>query len=908
MVTGADDLTANESSVRRDELWPGVPASWSHHGVAGGLHWHYLDNLTDLRAAGLEPRGTILAVHGNPTWSYVWRTVLDAGLAAAWRVVAVDQIGMGHSERPPSPPGQPRRLGQRLDDLAAFTDELGLSGATWDGRPVIPLGHDWGGVVASGWAGRHPRETAALILTNTGLHQDEGEHLPALLRLALMPGVLPGATERSPAFLQATLALADLDEDVKDAYRAPYRSARSRAAIRGFVEDIPAHPGHPSHETLAEVAAGISDLERPALLLWGPRDPVFQERYLHDLLQRLPHADVHRFEGASHLLPEDADVAGVALRWIQRRIDGLPAAGPLTTDPTGTERPFQPIWSAMQEQGSDPQSAARPAVVAMTEDAGPQITTWGELLERTEHLALGLSDSGVRAGQRVSLLIPPGPELTAALFAVLRLGAVAVVADAGLGVSGLTRAVRGARPDHIIGIERALAAARTLRWPGQRYLAAGLESSPWRRRALGYAGTTGELVERGEGMARRGASLPGEPAPEDDAAILFTSGSTGPAKGVVHTHRSLSAMVATVAEICQLSPERPFVAGFAPFALLGTATGAPSAVPAMDVTAPATLTAAALGEAAAAIGASAVFASPSALENAVRTAGGLSGAGREALAQVEIFLSAGAPISASRLARAQQLLPNASLRTPYGMTEALPVTNISLEEILEAESQAAGVSPARRGTCVGFPVPGVEVRIAAVEAGARVGDPTQDPHVTGEVVVRGPHVKDRYDRLWATEDDSRTWPGWHRTGDVGHLDTSGRLWIEGRMAHLITSDRGIVTPVGIENAVLDLPGVLRAAAVGVGPAGTQRLVVVVETDPAFHRGALAAPGLAPPGLSRAVRSACADAFASDPVVPVSAVLRVPVIPTDVRHNAKVDRSRLATWAAGVLAGGKVGAP
>lgn len=895
--------------------WPGVDPAWSHHGDAAGYRWHYLDNAADLEG---DPVGTLLCVHGNPTWSYLWRSVLAAGAAARWRVVAVDQLGMGWSQRTAR-----LRLADRVRDLGGLTDALGLSGPAWDGRPVVAVGHDWGGIVATGWAVDHPRELGGLALANTALHHDPATRVPALLRLARHRAVHAGATTATTAFLDATLSLArpPLAPDVRAAYRAPYRTPARRRAIGDFVQDIPVDAHHPSHPELVRIAEGARRLAVPALVMWGPQDPVFHDRYLSDLVQRLPEPDVHRFEGAGHLLTEDADVAGTLLRWLGRRAVGAAGAStgrPAAPDASGrlpaapAPGAYRPLYASLADlAGSDTLALAELAATGRSE------VTWRELATRVDHLALGLRDAGVRPGQRVSLLVTPGIDLTTALFACLRLGAVVVLADAGLGVTALSRAVRGAAPDHIIGIERAIVAARLLGWPGRKFIVYrrhglvigedGLiehlppRTAHTRRRLFGIFGSMRELLARGAVLAAAGTALPPEPDPDADAAILFTSGSTGPAKGVVYTHRRLAAMRDTVAATYGLSPERSFVAGFAPFALLGTALGATSVTPDMDVTAPATLTAAALAEAAAAVDAYAVFASPSALANVLRTAGGLTAGQREALARVRLFLSAGAPVPAERLARVREIMPAADPHTPYGMTEGLPLTDVSLDEILAAEADAAAVPGAGGGTCVGTPVPGVTLRVVPLGADGRpAGEPTDAVGVTGEVIVTAPHLKDRYDRLWATQDHSATWPGWHRTGDVGHLDDSGRLWIEGRVDHVIVTAHGVVTPVQPENDTLTIHGVRRAAAVGVGPVGTQQVVLVVETDPAVHAGAHEPASLAPPGLARAVRAAVG--------VPVAAVLRVPEVPTDVRHSSKVERGRIAGWASRMLAGEKVGNP
>src|SRR5690606_1977786 len=172
----------------------------------------------------------------------------------------------------------------------------------------------------------------------------------------------------------------------------------------------------------------------------------------------------------------------------------------------------------------------------------------------------------------------------------------------------------------------------------------------------------------------------------------------------------------------------------------------------------------------------------------------LNPAQRETLEGVSLMLSAGAPIPEHLLAKVQDLVPNARVHTPYGMTEALPVTDIDLPGI-----RAAG---AGNGVCVGTAVAGATVAIAPIDALGVAGDqPEYTPNATGEILVRAPHVKDRYDRLWITEQLSTSIPGWHRTGDVGHLDEAGRLWVEGRLGHVLRTSKGAITPVAAEHAV-----------------------------------------------------------------------------------------------------------
>ncbi|WP_374222115.1 alpha/beta fold hydrolase [Agrococcus sp. TF02-05] len=924
---------------------PGLEPAWSRLVAVPGTGadagrtrtWHVLDSGAELERLGATPVGTILAVHGNPTWSYLWRSMLAASVAAAsagepaWRVIAVDQLEMGYSERT----GMHRPLAQRVADLSGLTDALGLEG------PVVTLGHDWGGVVSLGWAVDHPQLLAGVALLNTAIHHPEGVPIPAPLRLAGARGVLAASTVATTAFLDTTLTLASppLPAEVKDAYRAPYRSADRRGSIGGFVADIPADASHESRPELDRIAAGVAALEVPALMLWGPKDPIFGDRYLDDLVDRLPHADVHRFEGANHLVAEERPYAAAILNWlptgptparrvgapiparrvgaegavsrregqvsIRRPADDYSTNGGLPDDystngglpddySTNGPDAFRPLWSGLDARATDDDVA----VIDMATKRGPaRRVTWRQLHDRVLDLAAGLAELGVQRGDRVSLLVQPGPTLTAVIYACLRIGAVVVVADAGLGVKGLTRAVRGAWPDVIIGERLGLTAARTLGWPGMRISAERLPYAA--KAALDVSHSLGQVAALGAAIRSSGEAPPPEPGPDDDAAILFTSGSTGPAKGVVYRHGQLSALRDVLARHLEITPETGLVTGFAPFALLGPALGTRSATPDMDVSAPRTLTATAVAAGVRASEAGIVFLSPAAVLNVVATADALGPDERAALARVHTFLSTGAPIGEALLASAAEVMPNATPHTPYGMTECLLVTDVTLDGI-----RAAASAP-DAGVCVGKPIGDNRVLVSALDAdGLATGEPSAEPGVLGEIVIAARHLKDHYDRLWLTDRmaarDTEALvdadaPRWHRTGDLGHLDAEGRVWIEGRTQHVIVAADGPIAPVGPEQDAESVDGVRRAGVIGVGPHGLRQAVAVVETIPPVAR-----PGLAEPELAAAVRERSR--------VPLAAVLAVPQLPTDIRHNSKIDRSRLSGWAERVLAGEKPSAP
>lgn len=819
-----------------------------------GIHsWNLIDR------PGTDPEAPVLVcLHGNPTWSIVWSRLVSE-LDPRYRVIAPDHLQMGWSKA--ADPHTLRPYAQRVEDLTGLLDALELS------EPVWLVGQDWGGAIAMGWAVAHPDRVAGMVLSNTGIAIPTRRTAPRLIRLAASPLIGGLLTRRTGIFVAGASRLPGLglSRDQRSALAAPYTSAARRIGVAGFVADVPFTGDHPSAAVIAEVAERISDLAIPVRLLWGPKDPVFDDSFAEDLRGRFRDVQLHRISGAGHLAVLEASIADMVHEAIGE------AASPPRSQVIADAPPV-PLWSAIDARAADP----TPAICDL---AGDEQVSFAEFAERVGTVMAHLQARRVAAGDRVAMLIPPGVDLIAVVYACWRLGAVTVIADRGLGLGGLGRAVRSARVDHVVGPTKALVAAKALRWaPGAAQIAV-------------------------EDLRRSAPPAKAAPNPQagDLAAVLFTSGATGPAKGVRYTHGQLSAQRDALAATYAITEADAFVAAFAPFALYGPALGITTALPDMDVTAPATLTAAALAAACKKVSASMVFASPTALANVLATAADTD---RSALGNLRLVMSAGAPVPITVLREMAALCPNAQLRTPYGMTEVLPVADVDL---VAREGVGAG-----RGVCVGRPVPGCEVVVIPVAPAepriCAVGE-------TGEVLISAAWMSDGYDRLWHTERRARgtspldfgpdgTGARWHRSGDVGNLDAHGNVWIEGRVAHLIYTAQGPVTPVPLEIAAETVADVIRAAAVGVGPVGIAQVVVVLESATNTTQGA------APLEVRDAVRAAIASATANYPDGPVSvaAVWNVASLPVDIRHNAKIDRAAVSAQMEQVLSGASSSRP
>jgi acyl-CoA synthetase (AMP-forming)/AMP-acid ligase II len=505
--------------------------------------------------------------------------------------------------------------------------------------------------------------------------------------------------------------------------------------------------------------------------------------------------------------------------------------------------------------------------------------TYAQLDARSDAIAAGLARRGIVRGTRTVVMLRPTPAFFLAMFALFKAGAVPVLVDPGIDRRALRQCLDEAWPEAFIGIPLALLARTLLRWAPSARMRISTGARAW------LADATLAQVER-DG-SRAGPQL-ADTQPDDVAAILFTSGSTGVPKGVVYRHRHFVAQADMLRSAFGIEPGGVDLPTFPPFALFDPALGLTSIIPDMDPTRPARADPRKLLRAIGRFGVTQLFGSP-ALVHVLAEHGA-------PLPTVRRVTSAGAPVPADVVARMRALLPaDAQLWTPYGATECLPVAVIEGRELTtlrERTEQGAG-------TCVGRPVPPNEVRIIGIDDGA-IAHWTDalpvKPGQVGEITVAGPTATDSYfnrDAATALAKIREPLPDGgerivHRMGDLGWIDADGRLWFCGRKSQRVVMDA--ITTLCTEQVepVFDThPDVRRTALVGVGAPGAQRPVLCVELRKGIARGehARIADELSHLG----------EGFVH--TAKVETLLFHPGFPVDIRHNAKIGREKLAAWAA-----------
>ena len=521
----------------------------------------------------------------------------------------------------------------------------------------------------------------------------------------------------------------------------------------------------------------------------------------------------------------------------------------------------------------------RPAVI-VPKDRGARFT-FRQLNQESDRYAHGLSRLGITRGMRTVLMVKPGLEFVGLTFALFKLGAIPVLIDPGMGKANLLACMEEVAPEAFIAVPLAQVAQavaarafKTVKFRvtvGQRFFWGGptldqIRESAWREFpcAQTYA--------------------------DEMAAILFTSGGTGAPKGVVYEHGMFDAQVRQLRDTYGIQEGEVDLPSFPLFALFSVAMGVTIVIPDMNPARPADVDPEKFVAAIQRYQVTQSFGSPALWERVAR----FCIAQNVTLPSLKRVLIAGAPVQPRLLERVKQTLgKNADAHTPYGATEALPVSTITAREVLR---ETASLSRAGKGICVGKAFPGITVKIIRITE-----DPIPEwdgglvlsPGEIGEIVVMGPVVTRAYYRrekatALAKIRDGAAW--WHRMGDVGYLDTRERLWFCGRKADRVQTVSGTLFSIPCEAIFNQHLDVFRSALVGIGPAGSQEPVIVIEPHPEkFPANAQA--------QARFTDELLQLGEANPLTAGITTVLFHQEFPVDVRHNVKISREKLAMWAA-----------
>lgn len=522
------------------------------------------------------------------------------------------------------------------------------------------------------------------------------------------------------------------------------------------------------------------------------------------------------------------------------------------------------------------QAAAQPTAAAVRAPLGRGTEgairyaerSFAELEAEASATAHYLGGAGIERGSRVLLMVRPGLDLIRIVFALFKMGAVPIVIDPGMGLRKFLRCVRHAQPDALVGIAPAIWIARIFR--------------------PSFRGVTIKVAV-GRGFEKRidpyqelGPFAVVDSAEDELAAVLFTSGSTGPAKGVCYAHGMFLAQVEAIRRQYGIEPGEVDLPMLPVFALFNPALGMCTVVPEMNPSRPATVDPARIVQAIQQNEVTNSFGSPALWTKIAR----YCEQSAITLPSIRRILMAGAPVPPALMAQMRAMIPNGEIHTPYGATEALPVTSIAANEVRE---QTAARTREGAGTCVGRALPGVQLRIIEPVEGAiaSIGDVVvKAPGSIGEIIVQGPSVTRHYDRLPEADAGSKIAGEaghWHRMGDMGWMDGEDRLWFCGRKAERVLAPAGPMYTDCCEAIFNAHPQVYRSALIDLG-GGKPGLVVEPEAG-SFPKSAAA---------RAAFRESLAELAREHPLTQsMGEFFFEASFPVDVRHNAKIHRLSLA---------------
>lgn len=523
------------------------------------------------------------------------------------------------------------------------------------------------------------------------------------------------------------------------------------------------------------------------------------------------------------------------------------------------------------------------------EKRGYQFLTFSTLWHYSGLIAASLKTKGVQPGDKTWVMLKPSPELMATVMALFRIGAVPVMIDPGMGVERLLECAAQVKPTAIIALPlvhwfrlirpKALRSIQNAFAVG-RFAPFGVHRLPNAAGMLAQVRSKRPLPE---------APPMYHPAPHETAAILFTTGSTGPAKGVVYTHEVFLSQTSIIQNTYGAGADYFDMPVFPLFALFAAALGMPCVIPPMDSSRPAQADPVKMLKLINRFKVSFSFGSPAFWQRMADYCEPKN----LSLHSLQRVLMAGAPPSPDLLKTMRRILPDdAQIMIPYGATEALPIATFTGREIL---TETAKLTAEGKGHCVGYPVEKADIRIIhVIDAPIEKWEDAlalPDGEI-GEITVSGPMVTPVYEGLPEATRNAKIYHAdgtiRHRMGDLGYRDTQGRIWFCGRKTHRVITEQGTLYPVCCEAIFNALPQVRRSALVGIGQDRTTPVIIVEPKADCFPES--------PEAKAEFIQKLKDAGEKSKLTAEIKEFRFHPDFPVDIRHNAKIFREKLAIWA------------
>lgn len=509
--------------------------------------------------------------------------------------------------------------------------------------------------------------------------------------------------------------------------------------------------------------------------------------------------------------------------------------------------------------------------------------TYKQLLEDTLRVAAGLRVHGFKPHTRTVYMAPPSYEACVISAAITAVGATQFMIDPSVGYRNVAERLSKIEPEAFIGIPLSLAGRLLFGW-GPRFGQKLVCIDGRFPGAISYKALRAHPAD---------AHTPPAVSPDDPAMILYTTGSTGPAKPAMYLHRNFVHVFRTAHYSWRYSMDDRIpvdMPAFPAFHMLAIAAGGTMVVPPINFAraTPATTDPKPVAEVINAAGVRSLFASPALLERIADYAD----AHDIELPTLERVIGGGAPVFKPLVDTFLRVMPaHGEVWANYGATEALPSTEHGSPDMLRDtfSRTASGL-----GVCVGTPFPGIKMQVVGPidhESTRRLDFHEKDTGDLGELIVQGPNISPAYFNAPESTRKNKLYDEdgavWHRLGDVGHQDEKGRFWVAGRVSQCLQINGTRIAPMPIEAIFDQHPLVRRSGLVErTGASGHNEAVLCIEPwEPLSN------------AEQKSLETSLWRIAQEHPqCAVVTRIYFLSKLPLDPRHNAKIERPRLQKWA------------